>query len=737
LEQATEIVSPQYLFNVGREYSLTGKQCKGAFHPKINFFIGNDAILVLFGSGNLTTMGQGKNHEIFTGLWLDKDNLDHVELVKECWSYLTKHIANCSEYDRNRILYEIPQNCTFLNGDFHVKPHEYWELDKTLNAALLYNDNTSILSQMMNIIPSEEVTKITVVSPFFDENGSTLLLLTELCPKAKIDVIMQKTCSLPPIKLKENNNIHFYDFDDTDRGRQKFLNDYTRTLHAKLFHFKTKEMEYCVVGSANATEAGIGTMHKRGINDEFCILYSSSKRHFLSELGLNKKELLNIKLKEMVRRSSDGKNNVSPMRKYRILSAEYCDGKITIYTDSTISNDFLITIDSGYNQYSGSFELVEKSLCSIPYDLGNRTGMCYFTDNIGNIVSNRCFINSPDYLNQTNPSFATRSLNSAISRIENIGFDGLEIVELLNEIIIECVEDVNSCTRNPRGTNSNHPLNVNLPSIKYNPEYDNDDLQISRTCQFDRTSKLFDCIEDTMRRKLRLINEDIINEEESASSETSNERIETSDNRIFVHENSTKIQSLDYPNEAKKIVQSYIRYVKKRMEYIRATGQNAILADDLNIFSLAMFISTKLAFLDRLSYVFEGNGMYKSARQKSYFNELDMVMHSDALEALENFSYFCKKNKLPQIISNDFQKKIHRSLKYAVLYATMFYKFASIDDSKVYGQRILSNLKSLFCLLAIPDKDRIKEELSILSVSNNYVFRIKHVDNLLAKVEQV
>lgn len=52
-------------------YSVIGMNAKGAFHPKINFLIGDDKLLVIFGSGNITPGGHGKNHELFTGFYVD------------------------------------------------------------------------------------------------------------------------------------------------------------------------------------------------------------------------------------------------------------------------------------------------------------------------------------------------------------------------------------------------------------------------------------------------------------------------------------------------------------------------------------------------------------------------------------------------------------------------------------------------------------------------------------------
>ena len=68
--KAMEYVNPRYLDKVGKDYSITQIGAKGAFHPKINLFVGDESVIIIFGSGNLTVTGQGKNHEIFTGFSL-------------------------------------------------------------------------------------------------------------------------------------------------------------------------------------------------------------------------------------------------------------------------------------------------------------------------------------------------------------------------------------------------------------------------------------------------------------------------------------------------------------------------------------------------------------------------------------------------------------------------------------------------------------------------------------------
>ena len=75
MDKSMEYVSPIYIRHIGKEYSITSISAVGAFHPKINFFVGDDAVLVVFGTGNLTVTGHGKNHEAFTGFMIDETDI--------------------------------------------------------------------------------------------------------------------------------------------------------------------------------------------------------------------------------------------------------------------------------------------------------------------------------------------------------------------------------------------------------------------------------------------------------------------------------------------------------------------------------------------------------------------------------------------------------------------------------------------------------------------------------------
>ena len=70
---------------INTSYSLNGIFAKGAFHPKITFCAEKKELLVLFGSGNLTNGGHGKNHELFSGLYATNENKTQLPLINEVW----------------------------------------------------------------------------------------------------------------------------------------------------------------------------------------------------------------------------------------------------------------------------------------------------------------------------------------------------------------------------------------------------------------------------------------------------------------------------------------------------------------------------------------------------------------------------------------------------------------------------------------------------------------------------
>lgn len=727
MDKSMEYVSPIYMRHIGKEYSITSISAVGAFHPKINFFVGDDAVLVVFGTGNLTVTGHGKNHEAFTGFMIDETDTTHRPLIEECWQYLCQFTKQCNDYDHNRILREIPENCTFLDSSFNIVPHSMCKVQEGLNAALLYNDSQSgILQQISNLVPLNEVQTITLLSPYFDECGESLITLSQLCPNSTVNVLIHQDCALPPSGMLPNSSIHFYDFSETKRGKIAFKT-YERQLHAKVLHFKTNDAEYCMVGSANATLAGLGTITHRGINEEFGVLYHSTKQDFLSTLGLKTKKRIDVPTNRS-KNSNEAPSETG--RRLRLLSAYYESGKLNVYSNEEIPDGVLLSIDNG----------IETLVSELKHDKGNRYSTdiklaktqytCYLVDKDKKSISNKLFVNWTEFLATTNPSKMSRNLNRFISRIENEGYDGMEVADMLSDVMWDLVNDAGEKV-SPKikvSSEDKRQSDLSLPEIKYNSEYDNDDAKSSRIFQIDRTSRLIECIEESIRKKIRSIDDAIIDEEEEGSAETSNNREIEEQEDIFLSKQLLK----GYGELSTSLLMKYQKMISKRYEQVKATGDDVITRDDLNFFSLSMFAAMEICYLNKFRYKFD-QIPYSSRNfsQKQFYDSLERSISNVGLDSLEKFVKFCNTMKLPARRDENFNKVSSRSMKYAILYGTLFNRLSTYETIRILGKRLQKAVDSLAVLFGKPSFETLTKELEPLSERYDYVFRMNHVENMI------
>lgn len=724
MEKSMEYINPIYMKNIGKDYSVTSLKSIGAFHPKINFFVGDESVLVVFGTGNLTVTGHGKNHEAFTGFMIDKTNNSHRPLIEECWQYLTRFTNQCGEFERNRILREIPDNCAFLDPSFKIVPHQMCNVQEGLAAALLYNDSkSSILQQIRSIVPLEDIQKITVLSPFFDENGESLITLSQLCPKARVNVLIHKNCALPPCKIKNNKKIEFFDFTETKRGKANFKT-YDRQLHAKIIHFKSFDAEYCVIGSANATTSGLGTLTKKGINDEFCVLYQSDKKDFLALLGLNTRKKLDVQVWNL---SRSGNSIAETKNKYRLLSIQYESGKLSVISAESLPKDTQLAIDNGSDVYFFKLNHVKACRYEIKFRLDKIQSICYLINADGSRISNKVFVNRIDLLATTNPSKTSRNLNKVISCIENNSYNGMEIAEILSDVMWDLVIDSGEKVY-PKIKTSSGKIKIkdkSLPDIKYNPEYDNDDAKNRSIIQIDRTSKLIECIEESIRKKIRSIEDAINDEEEEGNAETSNNREIEEQEDIPISQKNIK----GYGELSTSVLDKYRKLISERFNQVNASGDDVVTKDDLNFFSLSLFAAMEICYLNRFRYQFgEMDSMSRSYYQKYLYDSLDRSICIKGLESIECFVKFCNSIKVPKEKDENYKRIACRAMKYAILYGALFFKFSNIENKNLRGNRVKKAIGYLTSLFGMPSYKFLSRELEPLSERYGYAFRMKHVE---------
>lgn len=716
LDQYIDFAIPS-VNHVGKKYSVTGILSQGAFHPKLSMFIGEKDLLLLYGSGNLTVPGLGKNHEVFSGLYAKEEDQTQMPLIIEAWSYILRYCNNVDGYVRRRVENEIVENSALLRQKVKHTPHSFIEIDKSLSAALLYNEeNNSIFHQMINQIPFDEVKLVTVVSPYYDVDGSALLGLLKEAPNAKMEVLLQQECQLPPNKIKKDKRIRFVDFDMTERGGDKSYNGFTFTpfLHAKIFHFKTKSGEYCMIGSANATEAALG-VNGRAKNEEFCVLLYSPNRHFLKELGLTKREALEIEVTQIERKSSGSKNETG--FRIKIDSVDYRDGIISIYyADNKLRDGFdLIGFDrNGSQLFKKSIKLANRPL-KVEIDEKTIKQVLYFQlfDKEGKSVSNKQIVNDVEALDRTTPSPRNREINRLLSKVERGNYDGLEIMKFVGDLFDEASGDEGSTVKRSIGNSDYVAKKDDKRYDKLYVDWNEEDLASHGKGTYTTTvSKLFECIEVAIKNKTQAINEELYGEEDEANPIESATRENTIQSLPI-----TKSESEQLLDEIDCFVQRYIDLVSLRHEQVKESKSDVpyLNETDVKFFVLAVFSILDVCYFKRQSYDFsQSSDSNSNSERQAFFSKLSQVAKRKLRQVINNFTVFSIKcggeNAGKEIM------ELMQSCMCYILLACMYIEKESlkseIDYIKQDVRLCLLNLVDLFGKL---DLDLIREKVELLS----------------------
>lgn len=730
-DKAVEFANPMFLTHVGREYSLSSIKATGAFHPKINFFAGYDAALVLIGSGNLTVAGQGKNHEVFTGFMIDGHNDLHRPLIEECWHYLLSFKDQLGDFERRRLLSEIPENCNFLDNRAPSVRHQLHKVADGLQAALLYPEKgLSIMSQLAAIVPVGEVTKISVISPYFDEDGATLLNLLTICGSARMDVLIQRDCSLPPCKMKEDPRITFFDFDETKRGMdvQSKYKGFERLAHAKILLFETGSTRYCVTGSANATKAGLGTMDHRGANEELCVLYVSEKIDFLGELGLKAARRHRLAVKDL--HTVPKANRVSPSKKIiKLHSAWYESGDVRMSCDSPLPEGSTIVLQNGEETLSFNDFETSNCLVTVRQALGRQSWICYVNDIYGNCISNKMFVNNTDELDATNPSPTVRELNRIVYRIESDGFDGLDVADMLSDVMFQFLEEgepTSAVKIHPSATT--RPKDTKLPDIKYDASLDNDDATSVRHLPTGRVSRLVECIEESIRKKLWAIDDSIKDEEELANAENGRQRTTEREQGLLLSKTNVRFCG----DQASRLLKRLRTLIGKRGSYCCKNSQS-VSSDDLCLFSLTMFASTEICYLNRFMYEFNCSDRREESRlKKELLESLDSTMEHEGLDTLMAFSKFCGRFYKDIPSDKPLKRAARKVIKYALLFAAAYFRFAVNQEFK--SRKLTEAMTTLVKLLGMPDRAFLEKEFQPLIEKYDHIFELRDIERTLTHI---
>lgn len=153
--------------------------------------------------------------------------------------------------------------------------------------------------------------------------------------------------------------------------------------------------------------------------------------------------------------------------------------------------------------------------------------------------------------------------------------------------------------------------------------------------------------------------------------------------------------------------------ISKRYEQVKATGDGVITRDDLNFFSLSMFAAMEICYLNKFRYKFDQIPIHQNFSQKQFYDSLERSISNVGLDSLEKFVKFCNTMRLPAQKDENFNKVASRTMKYAILYGTLFYRLSHVETIRVLGNRLLKAVDSLVVIWGKPSFKTLTKNLNL------------------------
>lgn len=413
------------------DFSLHGYKMKGAFHPKIQFYAGREAVLVLIGSGNLTIMGHGRNLEIWSPVMVESVDSPAYPFVRNVWNYL-KNLYHGLGEEADNIIYSIEKNCNILIDEYDEPITEHTIGDSSIR--FFTNQNTSIYRQCQKWIGDDNIKSITIMSPFYDRKAELIkALYTQFNPQ-EIRLIIEEGFGVLPQKNNIPKYVKLYKWDKIANVLDK---KYQKFFHSKCFFFEGERYHYLLCGSTNASVAAFGLSSVMPINHEASVGFKSATTDYFKMTGFALED--SIKAEDIEQTEKPETSKVCTPITVWIKEASYFYNSFSISTENTAD-----VIDSIITFYSGS----RKPLYSVRKKIksGNdRIGGSFkdsinplyveITDGKGVLLSNRQFVIPSEIMDVNNPSPESEYKRKRYREIESGKFVNGEVLRFIEQIL--------------------------------------------------------------------------------------------------------------------------------------------------------------------------------------------------------------------------------------------------------------------------------------------------------------
>lgn len=244
----------------GTHYSVSGASAAGVFHPKLFLQFGRKGGRLIIGSANLTPSGLAGNLEIIGMLSCDEDSSGEQQLIAQAWHYAVRFADGAQQSVNDQIAW-LHSRAGWLEATTPASgPVQL--ADGTLAGLLLSGETTGIAWRFADLIDGP-VTRLIVISPYWDPQLAALSYLTELLNPEGVAVLVDpETKEFPKDAAHRIENLKLYNRGTFREGR---------FIHAKVIIAQTESVDHVLFGSANCTSAALGGANFAGSNAEACL----------------------------------------------------------------------------------------------------------------------------------------------------------------------------------------------------------------------------------------------------------------------------------------------------------------------------------------------------------------------------------------------------------------------------------------------------------------------------------
>lgn len=262
----------------GRRYSVVGVHPQGVFHPKLILQLGKTSGRLLVASANMTAAGLAGNLEVVGEVMTGEDDRLTVPILRAAFEYLSRLLESPS-VARRQIDWAMKRTrwlSESLPGEGVVELSQGGVL-----AFLASSNERGIGARFTDLVRGRSVKRLIVISPYWDSDLKALRELKNKVAPKKMAVLVQPRSALFPVhKWPIGSGASLFDVTSV-KGTTA-----SRFAHAKVIIAETRTADCVLYGSANCTEAALGSERAGSINEEVCLYRELGPGEAVKRLGL-------------------------------------------------------------------------------------------------------------------------------------------------------------------------------------------------------------------------------------------------------------------------------------------------------------------------------------------------------------------------------------------------------------------------------------------------------------------